>query len=130
MQDKKISLKAESFTFQQRKFIGKNLVVQLHTVRTGNAPTGKVELWVGTDIRTPLVQARDNVITQENPQGAPVEVIINSNGDNGAQDQILFENPGYAFFELRYVRDAYQDPNPNDNSLTTNFLVPSWSMKN
>jgi hypothetical protein len=97
------------------------LSVQIHYSRTGNAPTGKVQLWVTTDVSAPYVLARK----QDN---TPYEFMINQEIDNQAQD--IFEFDGaYDQFKLVYIRDAWTDPNPNNTSTDTNWIQFFWATK-
>lgn len=97
------------------------LTVQVHYSRSVNAPTGIVQLWVRTDSQAPFVQARklDN---------SPFEFTITQAIDNQGQD--IFEFDGcYAQWKIVYVRDAWTDPNPADQSVATNWLQIFWETK-
>lgn len=97
------------------------LTVQVQYSRSINAPTGIVQLWVRADSQAPFVQARklDNSLYE-----FPITLAI----DNEGQD--IFEFDGcYAQWKVVFIRDAWTDPNPNDQSVVTNWLQIFWETK-
>lgn len=121
MKTEKIRLKQESYSLvaasnNPRRFSREErfLAIQVRFARLANGATGKVSLWVKTDAVAPFVPAMD-------AQNNPLEVVISNNKTDNTET-LIFENTGFEFFDIRYTRDPYVDPNPQDNSTATNFV--------
>jgi hypothetical protein len=113
----KISLKQENWKIpQKQRFTGAFLAVQVHYSRTANAPTGQVQLWVSTDGVAPMIQAR------KPEDNSAIVYDINQTIDNLGEGGFVFENPGYEWFELRYVRNEAVVQNPTDLSTNANWF--------
>lgn len=91
------------------------MTAQIYYVRSGGAPTGKIKLLARTDPMAPFIPARA-------ADGTPIEIDMNQLADNGGADVIEFEG-AYADLKFVYEQQAgWIDPNPQDQSVSTNYF--------